>query len=67
MIVINDNNKDGIVAVPNMVNCRDCIHLALISEHGDFERRCVEGLGTRYEDHDCEKYNRSITNCSCCD
>ena len=50
-----------------MVSCRDCSNLALITERGDFERRCIEGLKAIYEDHDCGKYNRLITSCSCCD
>ncbi len=50
-----------------MVECRECSHLMLITEHGDFERRCTERLKTSYEDHKCEKYNRLIASCSCCD
>ena len=50
-----------------MNNCRDCSNLVSITEHGDFERRCIEKLKTKYEDHDCEKYIMLRTSCSCCD
>jgi len=48
-------------------NCRDCSNLILITEHGDFERRCIEKLEPKYEDHNCEKYNGLATCCSDCD
>lgn len=50
-----------------MNNCRDCFNLILINEQGDFERRCSKKLETKYEDHDCEKYVRLVTDCYCCD
>lgn len=39
-----------------MSNCRFCPNLMIITEHGKFERRCIERLETTYEDHDCHKY-----------
>lgn len=39
-----------------MPNCRFCSNLMIITEHGKFERRCIERLEATYEDHDCHKY-----------
>lgn len=39
-----------------LVNCRSCFNLIIITEYGDFERKCTEGLETGYEDRHCEKY-----------
>lgn len=50
-----------------MVSCRECSHLMLITEHGDWERRCTEKLETTYDDHECEKYSELMTSCCCCD
>lgn len=50
-----------------MINCRDCSNLLLITEHGDFERRCAERLETKYEDHECEKFEELLRICSFCD
>jgi hypothetical protein len=64
--LLYDTNENDVNGNNSMVSCRDCSNLALITERGDFERRCIEGLKAIYEDHDCGKYNRLITSCSCC-
>ena len=60
-----ENNIEDIYKC--LQNCRDCSNLMLITEHGDFERRCLEKLEPKYEDHDCEKYNWLIKYCPDCD
>lgn len=41
-----------------MCNCRDCPNLIIVTEHGELSRKCAEMLDTRYEDHNCYKYER---------
>lgn len=40
-----------------MPNCISCSNLMIITEHGKFERKCIERLETIYDDHDCYKYS----------
>ncbi len=49
-----------------MSNCRYCSNLISINEKGESERRCKEGLDTKDEDHDCEKYIKLDTCCYDC-
>lgn len=50
-----------------MNNCRDCSNFVTIAEHGDFVRKCTEGLTTIYEDHECKEYDMLERGCSDCD